>query len=101
MQISFTSTYRIPLKPKSGSITPGKKELIKQLADKFKGEYPNNGTGNVRFSCKMKFDKFVKEELNKLNFKEGDYEVVPIHNVKNNQIPEALEYKGRFESLKN
>jgi len=96
MTVSFGSTYSISMNKKG--LKTGKKDLIKKIADQYGGIYPNNGHGTVRISVRKKFDEIVEQMLSKLGIIPD--KKVPIHNVKSNQIDNALYYKGRFENLK-
>lgn len=94
MTVSFTSTYRVPFSQPGGGITPSKKDALKALALKNGGIAPNFRNGNVKFSVRKKFDEGVKAMLKQFGFRQ--YEVVPLHNVPQTQIIDALEAKGRF-----
>lgn len=95
---SFTSTYRVPFHQSSQGITPGKKDALKTLARKYGGIVPKYREGNVKFSCRKRFDPIVETILKKLGFKA--YTKVQLHNVPMDQIVDALEHKGRFKSIK-
>lgn len=94
MTVSFTGTYRVPFKQPRVGVKPTKKDALKELAERFNGIVPTHRDGNVKFSCRKKFDAEVKARLKKLGF--NDYEVVDLHNVPKDQIVDALEGKGRF-----
>lgn len=98
MNVSFTSTYRVPFKQPRKGMTPSKKDALKELATSYGGIVPRFREGNVKFSCRRRFDKLVEATLNKLGF--NSYKKVEIHNVPQGQIIDALEYKGRFATEK-
>lgn len=94
MTISFGRTYRVPFKQPGTGVKPSRKDALKALALKHGGIVPTYRDGNVKFSCRKKFDETVKLKLKELGF--DYYESVDIHNVPNEQIVDALESKGRF-----
>lgn len=66
--ISFGSTYRIPL------IQPGvnayKREALKKAASKYQNVlYPNGSNGNVRVSIRKRLDNEFEMKLKRLGFK--------------------------------
>lgn len=97
--ISFTSTYRVQFHQPRTGIKPSQKDALKALAIEHGGIVPSSRVGNVKFSCQRKFDEIVKATLQNLGF--NTYESVCIHNVPKEQIPSALEAKGRFATVKN
>lgn len=76
--ISFGSTYRIPLTGQGLTRAPRSelKEMVKQYQNHL---LPNNNNGHVRVSIKKKFDKVFEQSLELLGYKK--YQKFEKHNV--------------------
>lgn len=96
MTVSFTSTYNVPFHQHGGRLAIGRIDELKALATKHGGLVPSARLTGVKFSVRKKFDATVQATLTQLGFKE--YNVVPLHNVPQQQIDKALEGRGRFIS---
>jgi hypothetical protein len=67
-QVSFTSTYRIPLVEQN--ITPAKREALKRMASGYQNVlYPNGNNGYVRVSIRKRLDSGFEQELKQIGFK--------------------------------
>ena len=67
-QVSFTSTYRIPLVEQN--ITPAKREALKNIANKYQNVlYPNGNNGYVRVSIRKRLDYGFEQKLKQIGFK--------------------------------
>lgn len=67
-QVSFTSTYRIPLVEQN--ITPAKREALKNMASKYQNVlYPNGNNGYVRVSIRKRLDNSFEQKLKQIGFK--------------------------------
>ena len=77
-EISFTSTYRIPLiQP---GIGPAKKDSAKKMVSMYQNVlYPNGNSGNIRVSIRKKLDNNFEQKLRQLGFK--IYQKFDRHNV--------------------
>ena len=77
-EISFGSTYRIPLVAQN--ITPAKRDALKTMASKYQNVlYPNGNQGNVRVSIRKRLDEGFEQKLRQLGFKV--YQKFSRHNV--------------------
>jgi len=77
-QISFTSTYRIPLVEQGVSVA--KRENLKKMASRYQNVmYPNGNQGNVRVSIRKRLDENFEQKLRQLGFKV--YQKFEKHNV--------------------
>ena len=77
-QISFTSTYRIPLIEQGISVT--KRENLKKMASKYQNVmYPNGNQGNVRVSIRKRLDEKFEQKLRQLSFRV--YQKFERHNI--------------------
>lgn len=77
-QISFTSTYRIPLVEQG--ISSAKRENLKKMASKYQNVmYPNGNQGNVRVSIRKRLDEKFEQKLRQLGFKV--YQKFERHNI--------------------
>jgi len=94
MTVSFTSTYRVPFKPKSGKLSIGRIDELKKIAEAHGGIVPSGRATSVRFSVRKKFDEEIKKTLAKLGC---NYDVVDKHNVPKTEIGDALDGLGRFD----
>lgn len=66
--ISFTSTYRIPLVEQN--ISKGKRQALKDVASKYQNVlYPTGEQGNVRISIRKRLDKGFEQKLHQIGFK--------------------------------
>lgn len=67
-EISFTSTYRIPLVEQN--ISRAKRQALKQMASKYQNVlYPNGEQGNVRVSIRKRLDDGFEQRLRQIGFK--------------------------------
>jgi len=67
-QISFTSTYRIPLIERKVSVA--KRQALKDLASKYENNlYPNGNKGCVRVSIPEEQDMKFEQKLRQIGFK--------------------------------
>ena len=67
-EISFTSTYRIPLVEQN--ITAAKRQALKTMASRYQNVmYPTGNQGNVRVSIRKRLDKGFEQKLRQLGFK--------------------------------
>lgn len=94
MTVSFTSTYSVPFHQGGGRKAIGRIDELKAFAQKHGGIVPSSRHSGVQFSVRKKFDATIQAALVQLGFKE--YEVVPLHNVPQAQISNALTGRGRF-----
>lgn len=77
-QISFTSTYRIPLVEQGISVA--KRENLKKMTSKYQNVmYPNGNQGNVRISIRKRLDEKFEQKLRQLGFKV--YQKFEKHNI--------------------
>ena len=66
--ISFGSTYRIPLVEQN--ITQGKREALKKMASRYQNIlYPTGNQGSVRVSIRKRLDQGFEQKLRQLGFK--------------------------------
>lgn len=66
--ISFTSTYRIPLVEQN--ISRAKRQALKNMASKYQNVlYPSGEQGNVRVSIRKRLDEGFEQKLRQLGFK--------------------------------
>lgn len=78
LQVSFTSTYRIPLVEQN--VSSAKREALKKMASKYQNVlYPNGNQGNVRVSIRKKLDADFEQKLRQIGFKV--YQKFEKHNV--------------------
>ena len=85
--ISFTSTYRIPLT--EWKVTPAKRTAIKDLALKYTNHlYPNGNKGYVRVSVAEAEDNNFERELQQHKVK--IYQKFSAHNVDKNFIDDYI-----------
>lgn len=92
-QISFTSTYRIPLIERKVSVA--KRQALKDLASQYENHlYPNGNKGCVRVSIPETQDAKFEQKLRQIGFKV--YQKFEGHNVSeermDNYIKQALKY---------
>ena len=77
-QISFTSTYRIPLVEQN--VTSAKREALKKMASRYQNVlYPNGNQGSVRVSIRKRLDEKFEQKLRQMGFKV--YQKFDKHNV--------------------
>ena len=82
--ISFTSTYRIPLV--SPGINKPKREKLKEFAETCENFlFPNGQQGAVRISVDEKEDAFVEKKIRQLGFK--IYQKFDLHNL----VPDTMD----------
>lgn len=78
MEISFTSTYRIPLTEQN--VTVAKRTSLKKLASKYQNyRYPNGSDGYVRVSIRKRLDAKFEEKLKSIGI--SVYQKFNRHNV--------------------
>ena len=66
--ISFGSTYRIPLVEQN--ITQGKREALKKMASRYQNVlYPTGNQGSVRVSIRKRLDQGFEQKLRQIGFK--------------------------------
>ena len=109
MEVSFTSTYRIPLVEQNISVA--KREALKKMASKYQNTlYPSGNQGNVRVSIRKRLDDGFEQKLRQIGFKvfqKFERHNVPKTNGKmDNYIKESLksgEYVqfGKHKAAKN
>ena len=67
-EISFTSTYRIPLVEQG--ITKAKREALKEMSTKYQNSlFPKGNNGFVRISIRKRLDEKFEQNLKQLGFK--------------------------------
>lgn len=67
-QISFTSTYRIPLVEQNVSVA--KRQALKNMASKYQNVmYPSGNQGCVRVSIRKRLDETFEQKLRQIGFK--------------------------------
>lgn len=67
-EISFTSTYRIPLVEQN--ITRAKRQALKNMASKYQNvAYPKGEQGSVRVSIRKRLDEGFEQKLRQIGFK--------------------------------
>lgn len=67
-EISFKSTYRIPLVEQNISVA--KRQALKTMASKYQNVmYPTGNQGNVRISIRKRLDEGFEQKLRQLGFK--------------------------------
>lgn len=98
-QISFKSTYRIPLVEQN--ISAAKRDALKKLASKYQNAlYPSGNQGNVRVSIRKRLDNGFEQKIRQLGFKvfqKFDKHNIPKTNGKmDNYIKEEL-INGNFK----
>lgn len=77
-EISFKSTYSIPLVGQS--VTVAKRAKLKKMASKYQNVmYPNGSDGNVRVSIRKRLDNKFVADLKQIGFKV--FKVFDRHNV--------------------
>ena len=92
-EISFTSTYRIPLIERKVSVA--KRENVKNLATNYENHlFPNGNKGSVRVSIPESEDAKFEQKLRQLGFKV--YQKFNAHNVDKTEMDSYIK-----ESLKN
>ena len=92
-QISFTSTYRIPLIERKVSVA--KRQALKDLASQYENHlYPNGNKGCVRVSIPEELDGKFEQKLRQIGFKV--FQKFEQHDVSydkmDNYIKQALKY---------
>ena len=66
--ISFQSTYRIPLVEQN--ISQAKREALKKMASKYQNVlFPAGNNGNVRVSIRRRLDEGFEQKLKQIGFK--------------------------------
>ena len=66
--ISFGSTYRIPLVQQG--VNSAKRNALKKMVSKYQNVmYPNGSSGNVRLSIRHRLDESFEANLKRLGFK--------------------------------
>ena len=66
--ISFGSTYRIPLVEQN--ITQGKRDALKKMASRYQNVlYPTGNQGSVRVSIRKRLDQGFEQKLRQIGFK--------------------------------
>lgn len=66
-EVSFTSTYRIPLVEQN--ITPAKRDALKRMASRYQNVlYPNGNNGYVRVSIRKRLDNGFEQKLKQIGF---------------------------------
>ena len=66
--ISFSSTYRIPLVEQN--VSSAKREALKKMASKYQNVmYPNGNQGCVRVSIRKRLDSEFEQKLRQIGFK--------------------------------
>ena len=68
MNISFGSTYRVPI-TQSG-VNNAKKERLRALADEYNGLIGNSKTSALRVSLPNELDKEFEDKLKKIGYKQ-------------------------------
>ncbi len=77
-EISFCSTYRIPLTQPGSS--RAKKDLLKTIASKYQNVlFPSGNTGYVRVSVRKRLDSRFEQQIKQAKFKV--YQKFAKHNV--------------------
>lgn len=67
-EVSFQSTYRIPLVEQN--ISAAKRDGLKKMASKYQNVlYPNGDQGFVRVSIRKRLDNLFEQKLKQLGFK--------------------------------
>jgi len=67
-EISFTSTYRIPLVEQN--VSTAKRQALKKMASKYQNVlYPSGNQGNVRVSLRKRLDEGFEQKLRQIGFK--------------------------------
>ena len=67
-EISFTSTYRIPLVEQN--ISPAKRKSLKKMVSSYQNVlYPKGESGHVRVSIRKRLDKDFEQKLRQIGFK--------------------------------
>ena len=67
-EISFGSTYRVPLVEQN--ITPAKREALKKVAKGYQNVlYPKGNNGYVRISIRKRLDNRFEQKLRQIGFK--------------------------------
>ncbi len=85
--ISFTSTYRIPLT--EWKVTPAKRTAIKDIASKYTNHlYPNGNKGYVRVSIPETEDNCFEQNLKQHKVK--IYQKFNAHNIDKNFIDDYI-----------
>ena len=100
-QISFKSTYRIPLVEQN--ISAAKRDALKKLASKYQNAlYPSGNQGNVRVSIRKRLDNGFEQKIRQIGFKvfqKFDKHNIPKTNGKmDNYIKEEL-INGNFKQF--
>ena len=66
--LSFTSTYRIPLVAQN--ISTAKRDALKKMASMYQNVlYPNGNQGSVRVSIRKRLDEGFEQKLRQIGFK--------------------------------
>ena len=92
-EISFTSTYRIPLVEQNVSVA--KRQALKTMASKYQNVlYPSGNQGNVRVSIRKRLDESFEQKLKQIGFKVFQkfekHNVPKTNNKMDNYIKEEL-----------
>lgn len=67
-EISFGSTYRIPLVEQN--ITPAKRDALKKMVNAYQNvKYPSGSNGCVRVSIRKRLDAGFEQKLRQIGFK--------------------------------
>ncbi len=99
-QISFKSTYRIPLVEQG--ISQAKRESLKKLCSKYQNSlFPKGNNGFVRISIRKRLDEKFEQKMRQLGFKV--FQKFDRHNVPKTAIEENTTKLDIYinESLKN
>ena len=79
-EISFTSTYRIPLVEQN--VSTAKRQALKKMASKYQNVlYPSGNQGNVRVSLRKRLDEGFEQKLRQIGFKV--FQKFEKHNIPN------------------
>lgn len=77
-EISFTSTYKIPLVEQN--ISRAKRQALKDMASKYQNVlYPTGEQGSVRVSIRKRLDEGFEQKLRQIGFKV--YQKFERHNI--------------------
>ena len=96
-QISFTSTYRIPLIERKVSVA--KRQALKDLASQYENHvYPNGNKGCVRVSIPEEQDGKFEQNLRQKGFKV--YQKFEEHNLPEEKIDAYIKQALKFNEYK-
>ena len=94
MQVSFKSTYQIPLVEQN--ITPSKREALKKMVNGYQNVlYPKGNIGNVRVSIRKRLDQGFEQKLRQIGFKV--YKKFDRHNVPKTFVRDGDVYKSKMD----